>query len=555
MQVSETHSGYELSFRYDASIVADVKAIPGHKWIPTRKVWSLPRMALPSIQWLLRKYGVSEQEAMPPPEDVGAIPALPDLQSQIPLKRPLYRFQEQGVAYCLKQKRVIMGDQPGLGKTSQAIATIVAAQAWPCLVVCPASLKLNWEREWMTVAGERALILSDRNRDTWPQFWHAGIVKIFIVNYESLKKYFVASISKKEKEPLKIKHILFNERVQLFQSVIADELHRCKDGSTQQAKFMMGIAAGKEWRLGLTGTPVVNKPVDLVSQLHIIGQLQAMGGYSFFMKRYCNIGSSYHRELHCKLATTCFYQRQKKDVLTDLPDKVRQIVLCDISNRKEYNDALADLADYLKRYRDRSDDQIEKSLRGEVMVRIGICKNISARGKMADVVEYVDEVVEGGNKIVVFIHQREIAAAIKKHYPDALSITGEDKIEDRQASVDKFQNDPRCKIIVCNIKAGGVGITLTASNEVLFVELPWHPADCDQCEDRTHRIGQKNSVRCGYMLGKGTIDEEIYKIIEAKRATANTITGTEDNVQREIIDRISDSLFKTDKLIPENYDA
>lgn len=318
---------------------------------------------------------------------------------------------------------------------------------------------------------------------------------------------------------------------------------------------MMGIAAGKEWRLGLTGTPVVNKPVDLVSQLHIIGQLQAMGGYSFFMKRYCNIGSSYHRELHCKLATTCFYQRQKKDVLTDLPDKVRQIVLCDISNRKEYNDALADLADYLKRYRDRSDDQIEKSLRGEVMVRIGICKNISARGKMADVVEYVDEVVEGGNKIVVFIHQREIAAAIKKHYPDALSITGEDNIEDRQASVDKFQNDPRCKIIVCNIKAGGVGITLTASNEVLFVELPWHPADCDQCEDRTHRIGQKNSVRCGYMLGKGTIDEEIYKIIEAKRATANTITGTEDNVQREIIDRISDSLFKTDKLIPENYDA
>ncbi len=115
----------------------------------------------------------------------------------------------------------------------------------------------------------------------------------------------------------------------------------------------------------------------------------------------------------------------------------------------------------------------------------------------------------------------------------------------RQHAVDSFQKDAKTNLIICSIKAAGVGITLTSSSRVAFVELPWHAADCDQCEDRTHRIGQKNSVQCTYFLGKDTIDEDIYKIIESKRKVANTITGSVDNVQREIIDRLSESLFNS----------
>ena len=259
------------------------------------------------------------------------------------------------------------------------------------------------------------------------------------------------------------------------------------------------------------------------------------------MDRYCggNGGGAFNlKELNYKLATTCFFQRQKKDVLQDLPDKMRNIVLCDITTRKEYNDAINDLSDYLKEYRNATDAQVERSMRGEIMVRIGVCKNISARGKLNEVFEYVDEVTEAGEKVVVFIHQKEIALKLLERYPQAVSVRGDDKMEQRQTAIDKFQNNPKTNVIVCSIKAAGVGITLTASSRVAFVELPWHPADCDQCEDRCHRIGQKDSVQVTYFLGGDTIDEHIYDIIEKKRKVANEITGTEDSVQREIIDKI-----------------
>jgi SWI/SNF-related matrix-associated actin-dependent regulator 1 of chromatin subfamily A len=434
----------------------------------------------------------------------------------------------------------------GLGKTAQAIATIVAAKAFPALIICPSSLKLNWQKEWQIVAGMRSMVLTDRVKSTWMQYHRVGMVQVFIVNYESLKKYFVESIDKDQDEPLRLNHIKFKESINIFKSVTIDELHRCKEGKTQQAKFVMGITKGKEWIQGLTGTPLVNKPKDLISQLHIINRLQDMGGYKYFMQRYCGgngTGATNLKELHYKLATTCYFKRNKKEVLKELPDKMRKVILCDISTRKEYNAAMDDLANYLRDFRDKSDPEIQKSLRGEIMVRIGICKDISARGKLTEVQEYIDEILEAGEKVVLFIHQKKIAEALLHKYPKAVTVRGDDSIEQRQANVQAFQNNPRVQLIICNIKAGGVGITLTASSRVAFVELPWHPADCDQCEDRCHRIGQHDSVEATYFLGHNTIDEDIYKLIEEKRTMANTVTGTVDSISRETIDRITKTLF------------
>jgi SWI/SNF-related matrix-associated actin-dependent regulator 1 of chromatin subfamily A len=246
--------------------------------------------------------------------------------------------------------------------------------------------------------------------------------------------------------------------------------------------------------LALTGTPVVNKPKDLVSQLHIINRLNDLGGYKNFMGRYCGgngTGAFNLEELNYKLSTNCFFRRQKKEVLQELPDKMRQIVLCDITTRKEYKEALNDLGDYLTKWKNKTDAEVEKSLRGEIMVRIGICKNISARGKMNEVIDHIDDVIESGQKIVVFIHQKEISAALKKHYPKAVSVTGDDDMDARQHAVDSFQKDAKTNLIICSIKAAGVGITLTASSRVAFVELPWHPADADQCEDRTTVLAKR----------------------------------------------------------------
>lgn len=531
----------ELEFQYNPRLVDAVKSIPGRYFNSKKRVWVVPSAQKDYVDRLLKSFG-SNSNISRTPEQVHAIPELPELTIDIPLKRKLFPFQAKGVAQGLIYKRFINGDQPGLGKTTQAIATAVGAGCKCILVICPSTLKTNWQREWDIVAGMKSMILNDAVKTTWHKYYSAGLYTVFIVNYESLKKYFVHKINTPEGKRLTLKHIEFKKEIELFDCVIIDELHRCKDGTTQQAKFVMGITKGKEYIFGLTGTPVVNKPKDLVSQLYIINQLQSVTpSYKFFMDRYCGgngQGAFNLKELNYKLATTCFFQRQKKDVLQDLPDKMRNIILCDITTRKEYNDAINDLADYLKQYRMASDAQVERSMRGEIMVRIGICKNISARGKMNEVFEYVDEITEAGEKVVVFIHQKEIALKLLEHYPQAVSVRGDDSMEQRQTAIDKFQNNPATNVIVCSIKAAGVGITLTASSRVAFVELPWHPADCDQCEDRCHRIGQKDSVQVSYFLGNDTIDQHIYDIIEKKRVVANEITGTEDSVQREIIDKI-----------------
>jgi SWI/SNF-related matrix-associated actin-dependent regulator of chromatin subfamily A-like protein 1 len=549
LTINQTPSVFEISFHFNPYIKDEVKAIEGSKWNPIKKVWTIPVQQKIAVDYLAKKHGTIAETQQP--EEYDVVPPLPELTFEIPLKRSLFPFQANGVAQGLVYKKFINGDQPGLGKTSQAIATVVAAHvlngdSYPVIVICPTTLKENWKREWDIVAGEKAMILSDKVKNTWHQYYKAGHYKVFIVNYESQKKYFVQAINKPKDKPLRLNHIEFKESSTLFNTVICDELHRCKDGSTQQAKFVMGLTRNKNYVIGLTGTPVVNKPKDLIAQLHIIGRLNDLGGYKTFMDRYCGgngTGAFNLKELNYKLSTTCFFQRQKQDVLKDLPDKMRQIVLCDITTQKEYDKALDDLADYLKEYKDKTDAQIEKSMMGEVMVRIGVCKNISARGKMNEVTEFIDEVTEAGEKIVVFIHQKEIALKLLTHYPKAVSVRGDDSLEARDNAVKSFQNDPNVKVIVCSIKAAGVGLTLTAASRVAFVELPWHPADCDQCEDRCHRIGQKSSVQCTYFLGKDTIDEHIYKIIEDKREISNTITGTHDNVQREIVDNIMGSLF------------
>lgn len=168
------------------------------------------------------------------------------------------------------------------------------------------------------------------------------------------------------------------------------------------------------------------------------------------------------------------------------------------------------------------------------MVRIGVLKNISARGKLNAVKDYITDVLESGEKLVVFIHQKEVAGYLLQAFPEAVTITGDDDMTTRQRNIDAFQNDSETTLIICSIKAAGVGLTLTASSNVAFVELPWTAADTDQAEDRCHRIGAKSTVNCIYFLGKNTIDEDIYKLIQDKREVSNIITGgTNEAIERE----------------------
>lgn len=541
MLITRVNNDYRITFRYAPHIVQAVKSIPGRRYDSVNKCWYVPEASKPAVERLADRFGFT-WAGMQQAEVFGDIPPLPELTQAIPLAMELYPYQKNGVAYSLRHKRAIIGDKPGLGKTGQAIATILGAGAFPCLIICPSTLKINWKREVEKWSGkDRAMIIDDRNRRNYPLYHEAGLTDFYIVNYESLKKYFVERFTNGTKR-LTLQHIVFNERINFFRSVIIDESHRCKNGAAQQSKFCMGIARDKEYVLLLTGTPVINKPKDLIPQLHIMSRLGDFGGYKYFVKRYCDgpDEASNLRELNYRLATTCFFQREKSAVLHDLPAKVRQTMICEISNRKEYNDAERNLIEYLRQYRNADEKQIQRAMRGQVIVLINVLRQIAARGKVAAVRDFLSDYIESGEKIILFMNLIELGDQFKALYPDAVMIRGGMSEFEKQRAIDRFQRDPSCPLAICNIKAAGVGVTLTASSNVVFVEYPWTYAECEQCEDRAHRIGQANNVSCHYFLGKDTIDEKMYKIIQTKKGMTAEVTGSTEQVEEDMVNMVAD---------------
>jgi len=557
-EVKTMQDHYALQFKPIPKVLAAAKALPGRSWDWNNKYWKVPLSQKDLVADFAKKFGLDFDR----PTEVRntsqfVIAPLPALETPIPLKRPLFHFQEGGVAYMMQKRRCISGDDMGMGKTSQAIAALHGLHAkgevvYPALVVCPSSVKINWQREFATVSGAKAIVLTDSIKNTFPEYYRAGMAQIFIVNYESLKKYFVDHIDDPgineetgKKKKLTIKHFHFKEKyLNFFKTIVADEAHRLKSLATITTKIVKGISVGKENILLLTGTPVINKPQDLVALLGIMDHMKTLGGYQHFMKHYCGgpREASNLQELNYNLNKHCFYRRNKtdKDIIQDLPDKMRQKIICQLSKeaRKEYNDARDNVAAYLAKYRNATTHEIEKSMNAEVLMQIGVLKNISARGKLKDVFDFIHDTLASGQKLVVFASLTEIITAVQKEFPHSVRITGQDDTNQKQAAIDRFQTDPEMKLIVCNLKAAGVGVTLTAASNVAFIEQGWHSAIMDQAEDRCFRIGQKNNVMCSYFLGEDTIDEDIYDLIQEKREIANTVSGAVDEFETTTVNSL-----------------
>ncbi len=477
------------------------------------------------------------------------VPALPSAANDgAKLKHNLrvnpYPYQVDGILAGLRWKRMLLGDEPGLGKTLQSIGVVDCANAYPCLVVCPSSLKINWQREFEKFTDKHAVVLDNSVATTWPYLLRMGIQQVAIVNYESLRKFFVWDI-KGSKGNWRLKDVVFNPDIQLFKSIIIDESHRVKDPSAQQTIFTRGIAEGKEWRILLSGTPVVNRPADLIAQLSIMGRLGEFGGRTKFLVDYG--GGEQQKglrgkqeedeprnleQLSAKLYATCMVRREKAKVLTQLPDKTRTDLYVDISNRNEYAMAEEDLAQYLREYTECDDIDIRRKMRMEALVKFMTLRSLSAKGKVRQAIDFTKTFLANDKPLILFCSLHEIVDEIKKAFPGAVSVTGRDSMQMKQAAVDAFQSG-NAKLIVCSIKAAGVGLTLTASSNVAFIELPWTYADCCQCEDRAHRIGQKDNVTCYYLLGQRTIDRTLYQIIHTKKSIANQIMNSDDDIPKD----------------------
>jgi SWI/SNF-related matrix-associated actin-dependent regulator of chromatin subfamily A-like protein 1 len=431
-------------------------------------------------------------------------------------------FQRAGVAYLLAQRRAFLADEQGLGKTIEALAALEADGAYPAIVVCPASLKLNWQRElehWLPGRSAQALAGGGAGA-------RIPAADVTIVNYDILAARLEAL---RAMEP---------------RALVIDESHYCKNAAAKRTQAVQRLSAAVPREglvLALTGTPVMNRPPELIAQLRILGRLGDFGSGAQFSKRFR--GADAHLRLHWHLRARCFVRRLKADVLPQLPAKTRSVVPIELDNEPEYRLAERDVIAWLQSqplHLQELDAKVAAALRAERLVRLNALKLLAARGKLHAALAWIHDFCSSGERLVVFARHREIQRAVLARFPTALHILGQDSHLARDASLRAFQapDGVENQLIVCSIEVAGQGLTLTRSSNVAFLELDWTPAKHDQAEDRCHRIGQQDAVNVSYLLAAGTIDETIATLLERKRAVIGAITDGRDEDEEGVLDAL-----------------
>ena len=416
----------------------------------------------------------------------------------------LQPFQWAGVKYLLDARRAFLSDEQGLGKTVQALATMEADDAFPAIVVCPASLKLNWLRETKKWLPHRSVEVVEGG---------VAVPKtgdITIINYEVVGKH-LNTLARLRPE-----------------AVVVDESHYCKNPRakrTQAVRKLSESVVRGGLRVALTGTPVLNHAEELISQLRIIGRLDEFGSGARFSRQFQGVLTE--ERLHWHLRRSCFVRRLKSEVLPQLPAKRRVVVPVALDNEREYRVAERDVVEWLRSQPLELSDlnaKIAATLRAERLAQLGALQRLAARGKLNSALAWIHDFLASGEPLVVFARHREIQEAVLERFPDALHLFGRDRIEAREESVRAFQEPGGPQLIVCATRVAAQGITLTRASNVAFLELEWTPALHDQAEDRTHRIGQTDSVTAWYLLAAETIDETMAELVERKRGIVDAVT-------------------------------
>ena len=431
-------------------------------------------------------------------------------------------FQRAGVSYLLAQRRSFLADEQGLGKTIEALATIEADGAYPAIVVCPATLKLNWMRElerWLPARSTRMLGGTTARGPSGP-------ADITVVNYDIVGARLDSLLAPTPR------------------AVVLDESHYCKSPAAKrtQAVHRLCDAVPRDGLiLALTGTPVMNRPAELISQLRILGRLEDFGSGAQFGQRFRG-PDAYHR-LHWHLRARCFARRLKADVLPQLPAKTRAVVPVELDNEPEYRLAEQDVIAWLRSQPldlRELDAKVAAALRAERLVRLNALKLLAARGKLHAALAWIHDFLTSGERLIVFARHVEIQHAVVERFPTALHILGADSQRARDDAQRAFQasDGGENQLIVCSIEVAGQGITLTRASNVAFLELDWTPAKHDQAEDRCHRIGQRDAVNATYLLAADTIDETIATLLERKRAVIAAVTDGRDQDDTAVIDAL-----------------
>jgi len=454
--------------------------------------------------------------------------------------KKLYIHQEEGVKFLLSRNGAILADDMGLGKSIQSIIAALESGAENILIVTPSSAKINWEREINVFCKETAIIDGKK----WKQ------AKFTIINYDILKNFHTLIETRKELTEEEISKINRQLAMAKFDIAIIDEAHYLKNNDSIRGKIMVDLSVKynipRVWLL--TGTPVANRPMDFFNLLKIIKSPIAQN-WKHYAVRYCDgrkffrtlkngqkrqiwltDGASNLEELASKTKNVIL-RRLKTDVL-DMPDKVVTPTYHRLDNKGwlEYEHLWEE---YLQKrlLEGKKNGNLQKDL-----VELILLRQFIAAQAIPHTIEMVENAIEMGRKVIIFTSFTEELEILAAHFGKlAVKHNGPMTTTQKQKSVDAFQNNPKVKVFIGNIKSAGVAITLTEATVVIFNSFSWVTGDNEQAEDRAFRIGQKNDVNVYYQLFEDTISTRMWETLRNKKEVIDIILGEK---KTEIIDEI-----------------
>ena len=441
--------------------------------------------------------------------------------------RPPLVHQKESIQKLVENKKFILADDMGLGKTTSTIIAALETGAKKILIICPATLKINWKREIENYSDRSIFISEGKSFSTEHDF--------VIINYDIIKNFH----DTKKKDESQV--ISAN-----FDLVVVDEAHYIKNPTAQRTKLINDIAKNVDRLWLLTGTPMTSRPIDYFNLLSLVDSpvsknwmayaIRYCAGYQFNAggRKIWNVtGASNLEELRDR--TSSLTLRRLKENVLDLPDKIITPVYLRLKS-KMYEEIMGEYYDWYDKNPEES-----KSLTVQ-FTKLTKIRQVIADEKISQTIELAENIIEQGKKVIIFCNFTDSLNKICEHFgKSSVKVDGSMSKPQRPHSVDNFQENEKIKVFVGNIKAAGVGITLTAAEAVIMNDLSFLPSDHSQAEDRAYRYGQKNNVLVYYPIFENTIEGIIYDILNNKKQVIATVMGDNLNpsdAAEEIMKRI-----------------
>ena len=531
--IDKLNKTINLMFDFDHAIVNRIKACDFNtRFNPEYKQWIIPINSYSKAKALqvIRDFGFKQVEQEIEEEvvvsykqtevDYAYLRGLCDSRGFTYEPRD---YQLEALGYALDKGNIINGDDVGLGKTFESIMYAETTNSFPCLVVVPASVKYNWLEKWLEITDNKrsVSVIESKETKTRKNDWSADVV---VINYDI--------IGKKQGKGATVK---FEELIKTnWEMIIFDEAHFLKEKSSQRAMAAKKITKDNDAKIQmLTGTAVMSRPVELWNLLVLAKRdKQIANDWMQFITRYCGgyrgkfgwvtDGATNTLELNRKLREVCYIRREKRDVLSELPDITKQVIQMPITNKTKIKRAVNDLIQYIMETK--GQESAEKAQEAEHLVALSLLRKLAIEGKMKAIELYLRDWKQAENgKLLIFGIHRVGLEYLSTKFKSMLIAGGVSSIKKQGIVKEWISNEDT--FLFANMQSAGTGVDglQNVCSNMLILELPWRPSDLVQAIGRLDRSGQKSSTTVSFMLSDETIDSEMYEMLSNKEQVTEAV--------------------------------